>query len=1164
MKKALLLAGVFLSYAHGYAQKIYSNEEWVASTGNVSQITRTATARSGSDVVIVSNKLNLGGNADVLVSKYTSGGTLLWEQTFNGTAGKNDYGVQLAVDNSTGDIYVAAVIGVVDNLDTDIGLLKYNSSGVLQWSDTWDANDGYDSPTDIALDGSGNIYMVGAAQSTSGLPDFVALKYTTSGTLLWQSYYDYAGFQDVAATVDILPTYIQVNGVSASTYYDLDNASIKLDPSDGSFLSGARVAIPGAGMDMPTDIISDANNNFYVTGRLNNGSNDDIQIYKINDNFLIDWVKTYDGGADDLSSGIGVDGSGNVYVCGTSTDANGFKHYKTIKYSASGVQQWVKEYKAEGNNDAIASGIHVEANGSLFVTGTVSEGANSYFTTVYYSTSGDIETVFQSRNQAGYSQEPKIMKSGDDIYLTGIRNTSGGSLLTAIKYSISERPLTAVMDGTTPTHMANEIVIRFGRHAVLPAAINRKEKTFGELSEFVTPATIDSLTAAYPAFNWERAKTYKIFLRMTMADSVSTSRNGHPVKVQPFWATLLINTGSYNEVNIIDSLHADSINMRGFPLIQYAQTNGVFEAQTDDTNFPSQHSLVSTTYTQGHINLNPAWSRETGNPDVKVGVYDTGVRWSHEDLGSGFGCTDCVVKGGWDYGTNASLLNTSNNGDPVGHGTQVAGIIGALRNNNTGVAGIAGGDMDINKKGVSIHGFRAIGLGLSLTELCNALVEGTLSTTTGYGYGMHVMNNSWKRTVPYNSEVPVGSTQTLFEDTQREIFRNQSVFVASRGNQLDSTYYFPSYAKREYWIINVGGSNTAGAKHSGSGFGGGLDFIAPHSDSLVYSINGTADNGYSNFSGTSSSAAHASGVASLMLSYINNQPNLPNNLAPDDVEFLMQRYAKDRNNTTNPNLGYLNGYDNLTGWGLLDAGNIMDHINRDEYIIKHYIKDTIYHAVGEVITQTLYFQDENMPYSTYLAEIYNTPYIFDNDLYPSDQIIDYWGLNSVATCLLREIAAPYTMTHVDNENGVFFNAQMANGMPIPMGSVIHLLMDTYGNPMDYWYPVAPGDSMRIGFTLHIKSDYAGMEENMNEPFSLSCYPNPTNDQLHIRFETKEHSDGYLTVYDVNGRLIHSRGLASLPSGKHELDLDASIWTDGIYFVTLNVNNTTAHAKVIKR
>ncbi|MDR0801587.1 S8 family serine peptidase [Fluviicola sp.] len=1156
MKKALFFAGIFLNHLHGYAQKIYSNEEWTTHTGNVSQITRKATARSGSNIITVSNTLNASGNADVLVSKYDATGAILWQKTFDGPAGKDDYGVQLTVNNTTGDIYIAAVIGVADNTDTDFGILRYDASGNLQWSATWDANNGYDAPTDIELDGSGNIYVTGGAQALNGLPDFAVLKYSAAGNLLWQNGYDYAGLQDMAAMLTVFPAYIQVSGISASSLYTIDNATIKLKLTDGSFINDARVPIPGAGLDMPTGIVSDAGNNLYITGRIHNGTNTDIQVYKINQDFSIGWIKTFDSGFDDLSSGIGVDGNGNVYVCGSGSGANGIKAYTTIKYNPGGVQQWVKNYRAEGNNDAIASGIHVEPDGKIFVTGTVADGSNAWFTTVLYNPDGDIETVIQSRNQTGYALEPQIIKSGSDIYLTGIRNTSGSRSLTSIKYSLSERPLAVVTRDGVPAHIANEIVVRFGRHAVLPAAINRKETTFGELSQFVTPATIDSLEAAYPAINWSRAQTYKIFLRMTMADSVSISRNGHTVEVQPFWATLLINTGPYDEVEVIDSIHH-----RGFPLIQYVQANGIFKTQTDDPGFPLQESLVSTAHPEAHININPAWSKETGNPDIKVGVYDTGVRWSHEDLGSGFGCTDCVVKGGWDYETNASLLNTSNNGDPAGHGTQVAGIIGALRNNNLGVAGIAGGDMDMNKKGVSIHGFRAIGLGLSLTELCNALVEGTLSTTTGYGYGMHIMNNSWKRTVPYNSEVPLGATQNLFEDTQREIFRNQTVFVASRGNQQDSTYYFPSYAKQEYWVLNVGGSNTAGKRHGNSGTGGDLDFIAPHSDSLVYSTSGTADNAYSHFSGTSAAAAHASGVAALMLSYINNQPGLPNNLAPDDVEFLMQRYVRDIIPVAS-NDGYAVGYDNLSGWGLLDAGNIMEHINRDEYIVKHYIKDTIYQPIGEVLTGTTHFQDENMPYSTYMAEVYTTPYYFDNNLYPGDQIIDYWGLNSYSTCLAQQFWGPFTPAYINNERGVAFYS-VTHDLSVPRGSVVHLIMDTYGNPLDYWYPVAPGDPIRIGFTLHIKSDYAGMEENPDELFSLSCYPNPTNDRLHIRFETKEHSDGYLTVYDVNGRLVHSRELASLPEGKHELDLDASVWTDGIYFVTLNVNNITAHAKVIK-
>lgn len=1157
MKKTLFSIGVALMINQAHAQKVYVNEEWTNFTGNVSNFTHTssvATANGG--VVVVSNTINNSGNSDVLISKYKIKGQLDWQTTFDGTSNANDYGIKVTT-NANGELFVIASIGVSPT-DNDFGVLKYDIDGNLIWSYTWDGENGMDAPSDILLDDLGAIYVVGGTQSSNSFSDYAILKIKPTGDLEWETFYDYIGLHDAAVSIAMKGNLLYVAGTSASQINSWDNATIVLDKGDASLLSEFRASIPGNGLDMPKGIVSDNNNNIYVTGYVEVDGNKDIQLLKINSDFTIEWMQTFDGGFEDEPAGLGLDANGNIYVTGFTRRSNGIQDYITIKYDTDGNQLWAKSLKAEQEGfNGVATGIAVKTNGELFVTGTIEETSGRYFNTAYYTTQGELKSLFKYHDQTNTYQEPNLALFGNDLYLTGIRNTGGNNTQTSIRYNITERSVNVAMQDSIESHVANEIVIRFGRQAMNSETINDKRITFGLLPEFVDSVVIDSLFSIYPSLNWDRVKTYKIFPRMTMADSISISRNGHTVEVQPFWATLLINIGTYNELEVIDSIKG-----RAFPLIQYLHTNDLFSTQTDDPSYPVQLSLISDDFPEAHINVVPAWNFEQGQSNVKVGVYDTGVRWSHEDLGGGFNCPTCKVKGGWDYQLETSIANTANEGDPNGHGTAVAGVIGALRNNNIGIAGIAGGDMDNNNIGVSIHGFRAIGLGLSLTDLCNALVEGSLSTTNGFGYGMDVMNNSWKRNTPYNSEIPLVTAQTLFEDTQREIFRSQTTFIASRGNQVNTEIYFPSYAKREYWVINVGGSNTQGDKHTNSGYAGDVDFIAPHSDSLVYTLDGSSTNTYAPFSGTSSAAAHATGVAALMMSYINDQPTLPNDLAPDDVEFLLQRYATDRNQLNSNVPYYTSGYDQWTGWGLLNAGNVMQHIDRSQYIIKHYTLETPLELLGESIEGTFYFGDENMPGNTYYGEIFSLPYYIPNNLYPSDVIIDYWPLNSYATLLADEnFIQPFGPLVVDNEAGVEIYG-MTHEYADVRGHVVHIMQDPAGNPIDYWYPAAPGELIRVGYTLHIQTEYAGIDEVTDQPFSLMCYPNPTNDQLTIQFESLDQGEVSLTIYDVNGRLVAEQQYAGL-YGKQQLKFDASDWTNGMYFVTLTVNDTKAYAKVIK-
>ena len=78
------------------------------------------------------------------------------------------------------------------------------------------------------------------------------------------------------------------------------------------------------------------------------------------------------------------------------------------------------------------------------------------------------------------------------------------------------------------------------------------------------------------------------------------------------------------------------------------------------------------------INMPSAWDKETGNSSVYVAILDSGVDWTNPDL------TENVAS---ELGYNA--INSSMSAiDRMGHGTHVAGTIGAVGNNNLGITGI--------------------------------------------------------------------------------------------------------------------------------------------------------------------------------------------------------------------------------------------------------------------------------------------------------------------------------------------------------------------------------------------------------------------------------------------------------------------------------------------
>ncbi len=132
------------------------------------------------------------------------------------------------------------------------------------------------------------------------------------------------------------------------------------------------------------------------------------------------------------------------------------------------------------------------------------------------------------------------------------------------------------------------------------------------------------------------------------------------------------------------------------PLVQYAEVNHILRATAvpDDARFGDLYGLNNTGQLGGladaDIDAPEGWSAAglgafptTGG--VKVGIVDTGIRATHEDLIDKV--SDCAGSRGFLIFPGRIRAGTC--GDDNGHGSHVAGTIAARANNGVGVAGVA-------------------------------------------------------------------------------------------------------------------------------------------------------------------------------------------------------------------------------------------------------------------------------------------------------------------------------------------------------------------------------------------------------------------------------------------------------------------------------------------
>lgn len=260
-----------------------------------------------------------------------------------------------------------------------------------------------------------------------------------------------------------------------------------------------------------------------------------------------------------------------------------------------------------------------------------------------------------------------------------------------------------------------------------------------------------------------------------------------------------------------------------------------------------------------------AWDITTGDPQIFIGVLDSGIDYNHPDLSGslGFNYDEYNGQQNVDDDNNGfvdDLLGvdlTSDSIDPFdtfGHGTHVSGIIGAKTNNLMGIAGTTWKTGIVPVKVVDSSGTG------SLANLIRGIYYAV-------DRGASVLNLSLGTT----------TQSTALEEAIHYARTRGVVVVAAAGNDRsnnDQTPVYPANILADN-IISVAASDREDTLATFSNYGAQtVDIAAPGVD-IISTIIRPSDNvrGYTLLSGTSMAAPHVTGVVALMLAVNFNLTN---------------------------------------------------------------------------------------------------------------------------------------------------------------------------------------------------------------------------------------------------------------------------------------------------
>jgi hypothetical protein len=340
-----------------------------------------------------------GGSVDAFLVKFNASGVRQWGSYYGGAGA--DYGRSCSTDAS-GNVYLAGyttsntgtVIATTGAHQATYGgglndafIVKFDAAGVRQWGSYYGgASD--DPAWSCNTDASGNVYIAGGTQSSSGTViattgahqttyggstgDAYIVKFNSSGVRQWGSYY---------------------GGASYDVGY-----SCSIDASGNVFLAGRSDS--NTGNNIATASSHQSNHG---------GGIADAFLVKFNASGVRQWGSYYGGASNDEANSCSADASGNVYLVGytqsnTSTViATTGAHQTTfgggaddafiVKFDAAGVRQWGSYYG--GSTSDLGYSCSADASGNIYLAGRSDSNTGTFIATV-----GAYQSAYGGSNDA--------------------------------------------------------------------------------------------------------------------------------------------------------------------------------------------------------------------------------------------------------------------------------------------------------------------------------------------------------------------------------------------------------------------------------------------------------------------------------------------------------------------------------------------------------------------------------------------------------------------------------------------------------------------------------------------------------------------------------------------------------------------------------------------
>lgn len=410
---ATLLAAGFLA-ASGLPQL---SEQWTATIDgeNLPDLAVGVVTDTAGAAVVTGHVQTSATGYDIVTRKYARDGSVLWTATYDGTLHQADTATAIAMDGA-GNVFVVGTT-TVGAANTDLVVLKYSKSGALLWTYVYGGSSGVnDAPESVTLDPTtGDAWIAGAQ---NGLYSVWRLR--ADGTLA----FIYVSPRTGSARRVRLDADGNALAIGAGRLFGGADALtlVKLSPT-GTVLGTALYSHPGAAATSALDLAISPNGKITAVGAFQiNFINFDALVVQFDAALVLQWATVWSAPNYEALFRIERTPFGDYVVAGWATNAIGQFDVLALRLSDAGTILVTDLWDGGAGLHDYPSDLALDPAGNAYLVGTTtpSTGVTRFFVRKYDQQLGFVQTIASfGAGPVGNGGNRLAINSNGDVWAAG-------------------------------------------------------------------------------------------------------------------------------------------------------------------------------------------------------------------------------------------------------------------------------------------------------------------------------------------------------------------------------------------------------------------------------------------------------------------------------------------------------------------------------------------------------------------------------------------------------------------------------------------------------------------------------------------------------------------------------------------------------------------------